>query len=92
VQPEPDELIIKSSRARFDSLFDSFRREFDDMMNMWWPITPLAPQLTRPAARPLMRVGYPITDIEDNGDSYMVTADLPGFTKDKVNIKGPARP
>lgn len=69
----------RSMRSGFDDLFDSFRSEFDDMMNFWWPITPA--RRIRP-----VRVGYPISDLEDKGDHYELKADLPGVSKDNVDI------
>ena len=75
----------RSMRSGFDSLFDSFRRDFDDMMNFWWP-TPSS--IMRPAGiRPALRVGYPMSDLEDKGTHYELKADLPGLSKDKVDIK-----
>ena len=74
----------RSMRSGFDDLFESFRSEFDDMMNFWWPITPIR----RPTGiRTALRIGYPISDLEDKGDHYMLKADLPGIKKDNVDIK-----
>lgn len=70
----------RSMRSGFDDLFDSFRSEFDDMMNFWWPMTPVRRRI-RPTT-----VGYPISDIEDKGDHYELKADLPGVSKDDVDI------
>ena len=65
-----------------DSLFDTFRRDFDDLMNVWWPT---------PRIIPLRRVAVPIRaplmDLIDNGDHYTLTADLPGITKNDINIQ-----
>ena len=65
-----------------DSLFDTFRRDFDDLMNVWWPT---------PRISPLRRVAVPIRaplmDLIDNGDHYTLTADLPGITKNDINIQ-----
>ena len=66
----------------FDSIFDQFRRSFDDLMAPVLPIVSFAPTLI-----PEMLVGYPAVDFIDNGDHYTVTADLPGFTKESVNIQ-----
>jgi HSP20 family protein len=75
----------RSMRSGFDSLFDSFRRDFDDIINFWWP-TPST--ITRPTGiRPALRVGYPMSDLEDKETHYELKADLPGLSKDKVDIK-----
>jgi HSP20 family protein len=71
----------RSMRSGFDDLFDSFRSEFDDMMNFWWPITPVRRERNRPTT-----VGYPISDLEDKGDHYRLKVDLPGISKEDVDI------
>jgi HSP20 family protein len=65
----------------FDSLFDDFRREFDDMFNVWWPLAPTRLRVGVPSIR------YPSIDIVDKGDEYVLTADLPGMTKDQLNVQ-----
>ena len=66
----------------FDTIFDHFRRSFDDLIAPVLPIVPLTPTLV-----PEMLVGYPAVDLIDNGDHYTVTAELPGFTKESVDIQ-----
>lgn len=74
----------RSMRSGFENLFDSFRDDFEDMMNFWWPLSPVR----RPTGiRPAFRVGYPMSDLEDKGDHYELRADLPGVSKDHVDIK-----
>ena len=65
-----------------DSLFDSFRRDFDDLMNVWWPTPRLAPisQMIMPSRAPLI-------DLIDKGDHYHLTIDLPGMSKENINIQ-----
>lgn len=77
---------VRSMRTGFDSLFDTFRSEFDDMMNFWWPLSPNL--RSRPTTvRPLYRIGYPMSDIEDKGTHYELKADLPGVSKNDIDIK-----
>jgi HSP20 family protein len=66
----------------FDTVFDQFRRSFDDLMAPVLPIVPLTSTLV-----PEMLVGYPAVDLVDNGDHYTVTAELPGFTKESADIQ-----
>lgn len=75
----------RSMRSGFDSLFDTFRSDFDDMMDFWWPLTPGRRRAS--VMRPAMRVGFPMSDIEDKGTHYELKADLPGIQKDSVDIK-----
>ena len=65
----------------FDDMFKEFRRSFDDLMT---PFFPLATEIEQAAALP---VRYAPLDLVDNGNSYTVIADLPGFTKDMVSVE-----
>src|SRR5512136_429495 len=65
----------------FDDIFTEFRRSFDDLMT---PFFPLATEIEQAAALPIR---YAALDLIDNGESYTVKAELPGFTKDMVNVE-----
>jgi HSP20 family protein len=65
----------------FDDMFRDFRRAFDDLMT---PFFPMATEIEQAAALP---VRYAPLDLIDNGGSYTVKAELPGFTKDMVNVE-----
>ncbi len=82
----PGTSIAKRSDQRqlsrnFDDMFRDFRRSFDDLMT---PFFPLATEIEQIAALP---VRYAPLDLIDNGDSYTVKAELPGFTKDMVDVQ-----
>lgn len=82
----PGTSIAKRSDQRqlsrnFDDMFRDFRRSFDDLMT---PFFPLATEIEQVAALP---VRYAPLDLIDNGDSFTVKAELPGFTKDMVDVK-----
>lgn len=64
-----------------DSIFDEFRRSFDDLMRPFWPWTSDIEQAMTLPAR------YAPVDLIDNGDSYTLTAELPGFSKDQVDVQ-----
>ena len=87
VAPEsPGTSIAKRSDQRqlsrsFDDMFRDFRRSFDDLMT---PFFPLATEIEQIAALP---VRYAPLDLIDNGDSYTLKAELPGFTKDMVHVQ-----
>jgi HSP20 family molecular chaperone IbpA len=66
----------------FDTIFDQFRKSCDDLMAPVLPIVPLSSTLL-----PEMPVRFPAVDLVDNGDHYTVTAELPGFTKEFVDIQ-----
>jgi HSP20 family protein len=71
----------RSMRSGFESLFDTFQNDFDDMMDFWWPLTP-----TRRTSKTASRVAFPMLDIEDKGTHYELKADLPGVPKDSVDL------
>jgi HSP20 family protein len=65
----------------FDSIFDDFRRSFDNLMA---PFMPMRRSLTSPGTYPTR---YPLCDLVDEGDTYLVRAELPGIKKDNVDIE-----
>jgi HSP20 family protein len=82
----PGTSIAKRSDQRqlsrsFDDMFRAFRRTFHDFMT---PFFPLATEIEQIAALP---VRYAPLDLIDNGNSYTVRAELPGFTKDMVDVQ-----
>ncbi|WAC04863.1 MAG: Hsp20/alpha crystallin family protein [Methanoregula sp.] len=65
----------------FDSIFDDFRRSFDVMMR---PYIPLEMQMQDLGMLP---VRYAPLDFIDEGDHYLIHVELPGFTKDNVEVQ-----
>jgi HSP20 family protein len=64
----------------FDRLMDRFEREFEDFIPRWrrgmrWRV-PMMPFEAR----------MPSVDLEDKGKEYRLTADLPGFSKEDVEL------
>lgn len=59
-----------------DRLFDRLNRQLEDAADMW--------EGDRPAA---FGAGSTAVDVEDAGDEFVVTADLPGFDKDDVDVR-----
>jgi HSP20 family protein len=73
----------RSMVRNFDSIFDTFRQDFDDLFNTWWPLTPL-----RPTSRLLVpSVRAPLMDLVDNGDSFTVRAEVPGIPKENLEVE-----
>ncbi|MCW4008176.1 MAG: Hsp20/alpha crystallin family protein [Candidatus Bathyarchaeota archaeon] len=70
-----------SISRQFDRLFEEFRRSFDDLLRPFFPIAPTI------AEAPALPTRYAAVDLIDNGDSYIVTAELPGFSKDMVDVQ-----
>ena len=59
----------------FDRAFERFRRDFEDIL---WPSErfPFMSEFER----------MPIVDLEDKGDKFIMTAEVPGFKKNDVEI------
>jgi HSP20 family protein len=60
----------------FDRAFERFRRDFEDIL---WPMEPF-PMMGELETR------MPTVDLEDKGDKFILTAEVPGFKKDDVEI------
>jgi HSP20 family protein len=59
----------------FDRAFERFRRDFEDLL---WP-----------SELPMMReieTRMPAVDLEDRGDKYVMSAEVPGFQNDEIEI------
>jgi len=69
-------LIYDDDWSQLDHMFDRLRHQF---LSEWGPLAlaPAAPDAFAPAA----------LDIEDTGDSYEIRADLPGFPKEKIDVR-----
>ena len=65
----------------FDSIFDDFRRSFDLMMRPYFPIEMRLQELG------MLPVRYAPLDFIDEGDHYQIHVELPGFTKDDVDVQ-----
>jgi Molecular chaperone (small heat shock protein) len=64
----------------FDSLFDDFRKSFDTLMR------PYSPLELRMQELGMLPVRYAPLDFIDEGDHYLIHIELPGFTKDQVEV------
>jgi HSP20 family protein len=64
-----------------ESMFDQFFEPFDEFFE------PIFPRAMRPLLWGGEAFGQPILDIQDRGDHFSLTAELPGFTKDEVEVK-----
>jgi HSP20 family protein len=69
----------------FDNIFDQFRRSFDELMAQFYPFTGIAPLTSLTSSQLPVRTS--IVDLVDEGDHYTVTAELPGFSKDQVDVQ-----
>jgi len=65
----------------FDSVFDEFRRSFDSMMRPYYPMVERVHELG------VLPVRSAPLDFIDEGDHYLIHAELPGFTKEDVEVQ-----
>jgi HSP20 family protein len=68
-------------RWEFDKTFDRFRKDFEDLL---WPSERFFGRL------PMIREvdgGVPMVDLEDRGKDYLLTAEIPGFKKEEIEIQ-----
>src|SRR2546422_6175288 len=82
---EPTELAVRSGGLA--SVFDDFVRPFEGFMKPFDEfIEPFFPTSMRSFLSDLNR-REPSFDIQDRGDKFIVTAELPGFGKDDVEVR-----
>jgi HSP20 family protein len=65
----------------FDSIFDEFRRSFDLMMRSYFPMTERAHEFG------VLPVRHAPLDFIDEEDRYIIHAELPGFTREDVEVE-----
>ncbi|PKL60520.1 MAG: hypothetical protein CVV33_02240 [Methanomicrobiales archaeon HGW-Methanomicrobiales-4] len=65
----------------FDSIFEDFRRSFDNLMMPWFPAEFSPRDLSE---RPMVH-SAPL-DLIDEGDHYKVHVELPGMTREDVEV------
>ena len=73
-------LAVRSSEG-LASVFDDFFGSLDELF---------APFVQSARRAPISGLGgqrQPVLDLQDRGDHFSVTAELPGFTKDEVQVK-----
>ena len=63
----------------FEDVFDEFKRSFDQLMTPFVPFFDQSPASVQTRA--------PFIDLIDEGEFYRINAELPGFTKDNVNVQ-----
>lgn len=74
--------LAVSSGSGLASIFEDFFRPFDQFFQ-----SPLFPRISSSLSEFGNSFRQPILDIQDRGDHFSVTAELPGFSKDEVEVK-----
>lgn len=65
----------------FDTIFEDFRRSFDDLMA---PFLPMRTHLPRTFTLPTRT---PLIDVIDEGNQYVIRSELPGFDKKDIDVQ-----
>ena len=84
VKPGPSPLTRRGQtwlERDFDTIFDDFRRSFDLMLSPYYPLERRMQELG------LVPVKYPPVDFIDEGTHYLIHAELPGFTRENVEVQ-----
>ena len=93
--PKETEIVEREDRRTFwpmpfedrmDSMFDSMLRHFDDA---FWGWDPFRPRSFRPRVIPRAvteRFKAPPMDLKDDGERFTLTAEMPGISKDNLDI------
>ncbi len=66
----------------FDSIFEEFRRSFDDLMSPFMPVRTFLPWSIE-----TIPIRAPLIDVIDEGNQYTINTELPGFSKEDVDIQ-----
>jgi HSP20 family protein len=72
-------------RQPFDELFDNFRQEIEDAF--FTPFMNPQRSFRIPRSMDLIETRIPLCDIIDKGDRYIISLEVPGIQKDKIEVK-----
>lgn len=72
-------------RRPFDELFDNFRQDIED--TFFGPLFPPLQDFRIPRMTESVETRIPLCDILDKGDKYLISLEVPGIQKDKIEIK-----
>lgn len=70
---------FRDMQHEFDRMIERFEKDFSDLIRMprW---------LGRSMLRPFEEIRLPSVDLEDKENEFILTADIPGFTKEDIEI------
>ncbi|MCP1391312.1 MAG: Hsp20/alpha crystallin family protein [Methanothrix sp.] len=65
-----------------ETIFDEFRRSFDDLMSPFLPM-----RVYRPRTFGVSPIRAPLVDVVDEGERYVIKTELPGYEKEDVDVE-----
>ncbi|HEV2138386.1 MAG TPA: Hsp20/alpha crystallin family protein [Nitrososphaerales archaeon] len=83
-QEDKDSTVIAIPSLGFPRIFEEFMRPFDEFVQPLFPSS-MGSMWTEVQGR------EPVVDFQDRGDHYVLTAELPGFEKNEVEVKVTSR-
>ncbi|MDG6911148.1 MAG: Hsp20/alpha crystallin family protein [Nitrososphaerota archaeon] len=96
-RPQVPTLAQTNLANSLDQIVESFRSSFNDLMSPFlsapWALDQpfgsplLQPWGMTPALPETLTTRYPVIDVVDRGDYYELTAELPGFNKDNIDVQ-----
>ncbi len=87
IRKREEEIVPYSFQRDFDRMMERFQREFNDL---WQGPPKMRHWIQWKHGFPMMPFGQtmmPSVDIEDRGKDFRLTVDLPGFSKENVEIE-----
>ncbi|MEM2143910.1 MAG: Hsp20/alpha crystallin family protein [Candidatus Jordarchaeaceae archaeon] len=77
----PKNETIRPASRLLDQIFEDFKRSVEYLMKPWYDVVlPQWFERLEPIA------WHPKVDLADNGDSYTVTVEVPGLSKDQIQL------
>ncbi len=73
------------ARRPFDELFDNFRQDIED--TFFTPFMNPLRSFGMPQSMDLIETRIPLCDIIDKGNRYVISLEVPGIQKDKLEVK-----
>lgn len=76
----------KDIHRDFNRLLNRFQRDFEDFWGTSSRVSRNVTSKARASIAPFTGLGIPSVDLEDQGKNYRLTAELPGFKKEDIQI------
>ncbi len=96
-RPQASAIARTNLSNSLDRIFEEFRSSFNDLMSPflttpWYGESYFGPSLLQPwgvtpALPETLSTRYPVVDVIDRGDYYELTAEMPGFNKDSIDVQ-----
>ncbi|MDR1993824.1 MAG: Hsp20/alpha crystallin family protein [Nitrososphaerota archaeon] len=89
LQSADDDIAPSTARdihRDFNRMLNQFQRDFEDFWGISSRVGRDVSSKARASIAPFTGLGVPFVDLEDQGKNYRLTAELPGFKKEDIQI------